>query len=43
MKSKYVCPKCGLTWTQKDRKDPEACLRCHEWVHPVDEKEEAKK
>lgn len=35
--TRYVCPKCGLRWEQKEKKDPEQCDRCHEWSRPFDE------
>lgn len=45
--TRYVCQKCGEEWQQKEKKDPDQCPRCHEWVRPFDEahkeKQEAKK
>lgn len=45
MGTKYVCSKCGLQWEQKEKKTPEQCARCHEWVLPFEDtqKAEAKK
>lgn len=40
--TKYVCPRCGEQWTSKERKDPDQCIRCHEWTRPLDAKEEKK-
>ena len=39
MKNKYVCPRCGEQWEAKERKDPDQCIRCHEWTRPIDAKE----
>lgn len=41
----YVCQKCGLRWMQQEKKDPDQCMRCHEWVRPFDKahQEEKKK